>query len=164
MVSQFSIQEEDTWNMDETGCFIGVNKASHAVVPKSYKQAYINDPQNREWVALIETIPGVGKYVPPHIILTGKVHLSGWYQTKVPSDYVLGCTESGFTNNAIGLQWLRRFDKYSYSSKPRLPLTDGHDSHVTVDFHLLRCFIHALYIIHPTLAYWWQGIPVWVQR
>ena len=34
--------------MDETGCFIGVNKSTYIVVPKSMKQAYINNPQNRK--------------------------------------------------------------------------------------------------------------------
>ena len=59
--------------MDETGCFIGVNKSTHIVVPKSIKQAYINDPQNREWVTLIEAVSGAGVSIPSYIILTGKV-------------------------------------------------------------------------------------------
>ena len=130
--------------MDETGCFIGVNKATHVVVPKTCKIVYINDPQNREWATLIDAISGVGESIPPFIILSGKVHLAGWYRTKIPSNYQLGVTTNGFSNNEIGFQWLQHFDKCTFSGRPRLLIIDGHDSHITADF-INYCYDHEIW-------------------
>ena len=62
--------------MDESGCFAGVNKPTHVVIPKSMKQAFMNCSQNRKWITLIEAISGVGMFIPPFMILTGVIHLT----------------------------------------------------------------------------------------
>lgn len=144
VVQQFDITSNNIWNMDETGCFIGVNKPTHVVVPKSMKQAYINDPQNREWTTLIETVSGAGISIPPYIILTGKVHLAAWYETNLPKNYVLACTDNGFSNNIIGLSWLEHFNKHTFTNQSRLLIIDGHDSHISTEF-IDYCYNHNIW-------------------
>jgi hypothetical protein len=51
------------------------------------------------------------------IILAGKVHISTWYndsENRLPRDWVVGLSTTGWTNDVLGLRWLRDvFDKHT---------------------------------------------------
>jgi hypothetical protein len=51
------------------------------------------------------------------VIFKGKVHLSIWYKTNdLPSNWTIELSENGWTNNKLGLQWLKEvFEKYTVS-------------------------------------------------
>jgi transposase len=146
VVTEFNLEPRDIWNMDETGCFAGVNKPTHVVVPKSQKQVYVNDPQNREWITLIEAVSGAGEFIPPFVILTGEIHLGSWYQTKIPEDYILGVTKNGFSNSKIAMDWIKHWDKYTHIGRSRMLIIDGHDSHISVEF-INYCFDHDIWLL-----------------
>jgi hypothetical protein len=116
----------------------------HVVVPKAMKQACVKDPQNRESTTLIKAVSGAGVSIPPFIILTGKIHLAGCYKTKLPPDYILECTANGFSTNATGHEWLKHFDKCTFTIKPRMLIIDGHDSHISVEF-VSYCYGHNIW-------------------
>ena len=38
----------------------------------------------------------------------GKVHISTWYQNaEIPRDWVIALSDNGWTNDDLGLQWVR---------------------------------------------------------
>ncbi|KAF5201710.1 Pogo transposable element [Thalictrum thalictroides] len=100
---------------------------------------FFTQPGNREWVTVIESVNSQGWAIPPMILFEGKVHLSTWYkETQLPADWVIGVSENGWTNNELGLIWLKDvFDKYTKSrtiGRYRLLILDGHKSHCTAEF------------------------------
>jgi hypothetical protein len=95
-------------------------------------------PGDREWVTVIQGVSATGHALPPFIIYKGKNHLSGWYEEEnIPSDWVLGVSDNGWTNNTLGLDWLKHFDahtKHQCKGAYRLLILDGHESHQSQDF------------------------------
>jgi hypothetical protein len=132
------IEDGDKWNMDECGAFCGMAKSSWVVVTKEMLRAWASDPNNREWLTNIESISGDGEVIPSFIILTGKIQLLHWYQSKLPREYTLAVSDSGYSNGELSLEWLDHFDKFTARGRPRLLLVDGHDSHITDEF-IERC-------------------------
>ena len=52
----------------------------------------------------IETINTEGTYIPAFLILSGKIHMSNWYQVKkLESDTVIGIINSGYFNTEFNL-------------------------------------------------------------
>ena len=104
-------------------------------------------PGNREWVTAIDCISSSGWSLPPVIIFEGKVHQSTWYTDTLPLDWVIGVSENGWTDDKLGLTWLRNvFEKHTaYRTKGvyRLLILDGHGSHITPEFDLF-CKDHSI--------------------
>jgi RecB family endonuclease NucS len=86
--AKYGIQDEDTYNFDETGFMMGVISTGAVVTavdrrgrPKTVQQG------NREWVTAIQGINATGWAIPPFIIFQGKHHLSTWYKEEsLPQD------------------------------------------------------------------------------
>src|SRR4051794_27971992 len=74
---------------------------------------FVTQPGNREWVTVVELINATRWALPPMIILEGKVHQSIWYDdATLPSNWVIGLSDTDWTNDALGLQWIKEvFDK-----------------------------------------------------
>ena len=110
-------------------------------------------PGNRKWVTVIETIGARGFAIPPLVIFEAIMHQTAWYENGLlPGDWSIGISENGWTNNVIGLAWLKDvFDKYIKDriiGRYRLLILDGHGSHVTPEFdqYYLDQRIIVLYI------------------
>ena len=90
-------------------------------------------PGNREWVTVIQGINSMGGAIPPFIIFGGKHHLSAWYKEEsLPSDWVISVSDNGWTNNELGLEWLKHFDGYTKKrtiGSYRLLIIDGYKSY-----------------------------------
>ena len=97
-------------------------------------------PGNREWVTVIQGVNALGWTVPPFIIVSGKYHLSTWYQNSaLPLDWVIATSPNGWTTNERGLEWIQHFDQHTKSrttGKYRLLVLDGHESHHSTNFEL----------------------------
>src|SRR5438045_3276265 len=116
MREEYGILDEDVYNFDETGFAMGVARAgSSKVVTASTSVGCITviQPGNRKWVTVIECINASGWALPPFVILEGKVHLTAWYKTTIPSDWMITISENGWTNDALGFQWIQHFDKWT---------------------------------------------------
>jgi hypothetical protein len=91
-------------------------------------------PGNREWVTLIQSICAAGYATPPFIIYKGRVHISAWYEeADIPRNWKLSVSENGWTNNTLGLEWLKHFDAHTKTRQVgvyRLLILDGHESHL----------------------------------
>ncbi|KAF3349016.1 Glycerate kinase [Verticillium dahliae VDG2] len=141
MVAKYGIQDADMYNFDETGFQMGVI-ANGMVVTSSERRSNVKmrQPGNREWVTVIQGVGALGFCVPPFIVVSGKYHLSTWYQDDAISrDWRVATSPNGWTTNEIGLEWIRHFHQHTKSRTSggyRLLILDGHESHHSVDFEL----------------------------
>jgi hypothetical protein len=164
IIQEFGILEQDIYNFDETGFQMGVISTAKVVTRRETKgRPTLTQPGNREWVTALETIRADGTTIPPMIIFAGKVHISTWYDEKqLPVNWTIGLSETGWTNDALGLIWLRDiFDKYTRNQtigRHRLLILDGHGSHFTAEFHrfcednaiILLCLpAHSSHLLQP---------------
>jgi hypothetical protein len=98
----------------------------------------ISQPGSRKWVTSIKDISAIGQTIPPFIILPGKKHMRSWYdQLGLLPGIKLVVSDNGWTNNALGLEWLKHFNKYTRDrvvGTYRLLILDGHGSHLTPEF------------------------------
>ena len=137
---KYGILDEDTYNFDESGFMMGVISTG-AVVTGSERRGRPKTVQqgDREWASIIASINAIGWAIPPFVIFQGKHHLSTWYkEPSIPGDWVINVSENGWTNNELGLKWLKHFDKHTKGrtvGNYRLLILDGHESHNSVNFH-----------------------------
>jgi hypothetical protein len=70
----------------------------------------------------------------PFIIYKGRVHISAWYEeANIPRDWKVLVSKNGWTNNALGLEWLKHFDAHIKTRKVgvyRLLILDGYESYL----------------------------------
>jgi hypothetical protein len=151
--------------MDEKGFMLGVLTRSKRVFSrrlyeKGKIKAHIQD-SNREWITLLACICADRSHIEPSLIYqsaSGSIQDS-WLQAFDPNDHRVhfASSPSGWTNNELGLAWLKQvFDR---STKPkarrsyRLLILDGHGSHLTMDF-IEYCdhnrILLAIYLPHLT--------------
>jgi hypothetical protein len=145
-LSQYDIEPRHTYNMDEKGFMLGVLTRSKRVFSRRlYEEgkikAHIQDG-NREWITLLACICADGSHLKPALIYQSASGLiqDSWLQSFDPDDHqaCFASSPSGWTNNDIGLAWLKQvFDQYTKAkarSSYRLLILDGHGSHLTMDF------------------------------
>ncbi|GKU10279.1 unnamed protein product, partial [Fusarium langsethiae] len=162
-IAKYGIRSDDIWNFDETGFMMGVIMAGMVVTgserqgrPKSVQ------PGNREWITVIQAINAEGQSIAPFIIGAGQYHLANWYrECDLPGDWVIATSQNGWTNNELGLEWLKHFDRSTTnrSTGPyRLLILDGHESHHSTDFErycqdhkiITLCMpVHASHLLQP---------------
>ena len=136
--AKYGVLDDDIHNFDETGFQMGVI-GSMKVVTGSERRTRPNliQPGDREWVTVIQSICAAGYAIPP-FIYKGRVHISAWYEERnIPYDWKLSVSENGWTNNQLGLEWLKHFDQHTKSRQKgsyRLLILDGHESHLNQDF------------------------------
>jgi hypothetical protein len=162
-IAKYGIRSDDIWNFDETGFMMGLLQ-SGMVVTGSERQGRPKSvqPGNREWITVIPAINAEGQSIPPFIIGAGQYHLANWYRdSNLPADWVIATSQNGWTNNELGLEWLKHFDRSTAKrlvSLYRLLVLDGHESHHSVDFErycqdhkiITLCMpAHASHLLQP---------------
>ncbi|OBS17844.1 hypothetical protein FPOA_09573 [Fusarium poae] len=162
-VAKYGIRSDDMWNFDETGFMMGIIQSGMVVTgseregrPKSVQ------PGNREWITAIQAINAEGQLIPPFLIGTGQYHLANWYrECDLPGDWVIATSRNGWTNNELGLEWLKHFDRSTSNRSVgvyRLLILDGHESHHSANFEryceenkiITLCMpAHASHLLQP---------------
>ncbi|KAJ3527259.1 hypothetical protein NM208_g10786 [Fusarium decemcellulare] len=139
VIAKYGIRSDDMYNFDETGFLMGMI-ASGMVVTGSERRGRPKSvqPGNREWITVIQAINAEGWAVQPFIIGAGQYHLANWYQdSNLPGDWAIATSQNGWTDNEIGFEWLKHFDRCTSKrsvGRYRLLILDGHESHHSVDF------------------------------
>jgi hypothetical protein len=145
-LSKYDVEPCNTYNMDKKGFMLGVLTRSKRLFSRRlYEEgkikAHIQDG-NREWITLLACICADGSYIEPSLIYqsaSGSIQDS-WLQAFDPDDHRVHFASSplGWTNNELGLAWLKQVFDRSTKSKAgrsyRLLILDGHGSHLTMDF------------------------------
>jgi hypothetical protein len=138
-IAKYGIRSDDIWNFNKTGFLIGMIASGMVVTgtdrrgrPKSVQ------PGNREWITVIQAINAAGWAIQPFIIGRGQYHLANWYrESNLPGNWAIATSQNGWTDNEIGLEWLKHFDRCTSKRSVgsyRLLILDGHESHHSVDF------------------------------
>ncbi|KAK1916404.1 MFS-type transporter clz9 [Pyrenophora teres f. teres] len=139
--AKYGICDEDVYNFDEAGFMMG-KITTKLVVTASERRGRPKtiQPGNREWVTLIAAINAAGWSVPPFLIFAGQYHLSAWYQEDIPRDWAIAVSDNGWTNNELGVEWLKHFNAHTQAravGARRLLVLDGHESHQSLEFQEL---------------------------
>ena len=162
-IVKYGVHNEDIHNFDETGFQMGVIGSMKVVADSERRSRPTTvQPGNGEWVTVIQSICAAGYATPPFIIYKGRVHISAWYEeADIPHNWKLAVSENGWTNNALGLEWLKHFDAYTEARSVgsyRLLILDGHESHLNQEFKdyclehkiLTLCMpAHSSHILQP---------------
>lgn len=131
-----AILPENVYNMDETGVMLSMLGSIKVLVSKDDIRNYRGARVKRTMVTSIECISGDGRYLNPMIIWPASTHRSNWTTFPTPG-WQYACSESGFTDSKISLEWLKRiFDpetKERANGRPRLLICDGFGSHDTLE-------------------------------
>ena len=140
-VAKYGIHESDIYNFDETGFMMGVIATGMVVTSSDrHSSTKLVQPGNREWITVIQGVNSQGWTIPPFVIVSGKYHLSTWYENSpLPRDWVIAMSENGWTTNERGLEWIQHFNKHSKQRTIggyRLLVLDGHESPHSTDFEL----------------------------
>jgi len=139
--AKYGILDEDIHNFDETGFVMGMIFPGMVVTTSDGRgKAKLAQPGNREWATVIQGVCAQGWAIPPFIILAAQYHLANWYtECNLPADWRIATTKNGWTTNAVGLDWIKHFDRHTASRTKgvyRLLILDGHESHHSTEFEL----------------------------
>lgn len=163
---QYKIETCDCYNMDEKGVLMGLLKNIGVICKKTSTPTNLIHSGDRELASIIECIFAIGHALPPLIIFKGKWQMKAWHDAlpKGVNGKAIGqiaTSESGWTNNAIGYEWITKFDvqsKKHQQGKYRLLLIDGHEFHITikvVQFYLEKKIVltkmppHLIHLLQP---------------
>jgi hypothetical protein len=161
--AKYGICDEDVYNFDEAGFMMG-KITTQLVVTGSERRGRPKSIQlgNREWVTLIAAINAAGWSVPPFLIFAGQYHLSAWYEeAEIPRDWAIALSDNGWTNNELGVEWLKHFNAHTKTrtvGARRLLVLDGHASHHSLEFqelckenniHTLCMPPHSSHLLQP---------------
>jgi hypothetical protein len=108
-IAKYGIRSDDIWNFDQTCIMMGIFE-SGIVVTGAERQGRPKhvQPGNREWITVIGAINAESQSIAPFIIGAGQYHLANWYQEcDLPGDWVIAVSEKGWSNNQLGLNWLK---------------------------------------------------------
>ena len=138
--AKYGILDDDTYNFDETGFQMGKISTEYIITGTEKRgKGKALQQGDREWVTVIQGVSAIGSWIPPFIVFSGTCHLQAWYEDDdlLPKT-AIGLSDSGWTNDEIGLQWLKHFDEHTKDKRKggrRLLIMDGHGSHDTLEFH-----------------------------
>jgi hypothetical protein len=131
-----AILAENVYNMDETGVMLSMLGSVKVLVSKDDRRKYRGARVKRTTVTAIECISGDGRYLHPMIIWPATTHRSNWTTFPTPG-WQYACSESGYTDSYISLEWLKRiFDpetKDRANGKSRVLICDGFGTHETLE-------------------------------
>jgi hypothetical protein len=72
VIARRKIKTTNMWNMDETGIALGVCSNQLVIGTSSTNRSYVQRPENREWVSIIESISADGGRTRSLVIFKGK--------------------------------------------------------------------------------------------
>ena len=142
-IKKYTIQPEDTYNMDEKGVALGQGLKTRCIVSKSEKRPKSSQDGSREWATLVEAISLTGKVLSPWIIFKGIINKTSWTEKlkalrKAQGEEFVGhicVSPNGWTDSELGIEWLKKcFEPETSKDQKgeyRLLLWDGHSSHIS---------------------------------
>ena len=99
IVKEHGIQPHDIWNFDETWYRIGMARSDWVIAVDPTRTVYSKCPNNRELLSAIECINGVGREIPPFLIVTGTNILAPWFLNDLDPNVAVTTSETGFNND-----------------------------------------------------------------
>ena len=135
--TEYSIDESNIWNMGEKGFMQGAIGKESVIFSRQQLKTFMTQPDNRDWVVLIECVSLDGKIIKPWIIFKGEQRMKVWREVSTDGHTTL--SENGRTDSAISIAWLQEVFHPETGAAPsdsdqwRMLLVDGHGSHVSTE-------------------------------
>ena len=111
---------------------------------------------------VVECICADRSFIPPLVLFKGATLSSDWIPTRqMATGWRFSCSNKGWTNNILDMQWLRRcfeLSREKAGNNARVLILDGYESHTTGKFiahcmeyniHLLRLPLHTSHLLQP---------------
>ena len=141
-IEKHNLTAECIYNWDEKGFLIGMAAVTKRIMSKkAYETGRItaaSQDGNREFISLLACVSAVGVALPPALLYPGESGdlQDGWLQDlQAEEQAYFGVSQTGWSNDAFGLQWLQKvFQKHTGHQRRRLLIVDGHSSHVNMAF------------------------------
>lgn len=125
------------YNMDETDIMLSMLGSVKVLVGKDDLRNYRGVGVKRTMITAVECISCGSRYLHPLIIWLRHTHRSNWTTYPTPGWHYV-CTESGYTNSKISLEWLARVfslqTKERAATKLRVLVCDGFQTRKTLEF------------------------------
>ncbi|KAJ3526256.1 hypothetical protein NMY22_g10234 [Coprinellus aureogranulatus] len=158
------VAPECTFAMDEAGFQPNGTEGFEVVIgARGQKLQYQQRKGSRENITVCVAIGADGTALQPLVLYSGTAFLEKWHQDN-PSKASLGYSKKGWTDNELGLEFLKDFDRQTRdiaAGRTRVLYIDGHGSHLTFEF-IQYCRLNKIkvpkYIPHGTHVY--QGLDV----
>jgi hypothetical protein len=133
-------------------------------------QTFFNSPENRKSNTVIEFISAGSSFLPLFIIIKGSRIIDNWFLNNLYNETTIITSNSGYSNNKIGIKVLEHFIKCtnlsSWSSLislsvPKLLLFDRHSSYCTDEFKVLATQNNIIFYQFPAyLTYIIQPLDI----
>lgn len=164
MVDEFRILPEEQQNFDKIGYRMGMGRGDWVVLVNVIRRIDSKCPDNQESLTVMPCINGVGRNIPPMLILTGTQQLALQFNNNLDDDIAVSTAETGYTNDWISLQQVKHFEKYFAKRQQGvwcLLLMDGHGLHHTYKF-LKFCEDHKIKAVGmpPHITHFLQPLDV----
>ena len=131
-----AILPRNVYNIDETGVMLCMLGSIQVPVSKDDPRGYRGAGIKRTIVTAIEYISANGRSLLPMIIWPATTYRSNRTTFPTPG-WHYACSESGYTDSKISLEWLKRvFDpqtREQANQKPRVLICDGFGTHETLE-------------------------------
>jgi hypothetical protein len=110
--------------MDETGFAVGTTQSTRIIVASAQESNWKVTPGKQEWITAIECINAAGGALSPMVIFKAQNTNSGWIPQDAPLNWRFSTSNSGWTSNSHGYEWLRTVfepeSRQKSGEKPRL--------------------------------------------
>lgn len=150
----------DIWNVDESGIST-VHVPSKILATKGVKQVGgMMSGEKGNTVTMIAAINAGGGIIPP-ILIFPRVNFKDFMLVGAPDGTIRGANPSGWSNEALFLQFFKHFIQYVKPSKdhPTILLLDNHQSHIQIPvIELARENSIILVTFHPHTSHKFQPL------
>ncbi|KAG8328582.1 hypothetical protein J6590_108290 [Homalodisca vitripennis] len=136
------------FNMDESGISTVPNRAPRVVSVQGKKAVgKVSSAERGQLTTVICAMSASGNFIPPAIVFARK-RLKQELLNGAPTEAVMFCSDSGYSNSEIFLEWLKHFQTHIHSSKdnPVLLVMDNHASHISINA-VNFCRDHEIYLL-----------------
>ncbi len=106
------ILSSDLWNFDETEFNIDMTENTIVLTKHPFRRQNTSSSENQIWISLIETINVIEDFLSVFHILSEKCLLANWF-SDCHSDDCLAVSDTGYSNEILDLEYLKKFDEYS---------------------------------------------------
>ena len=137
-VDEKDILPGNIYNIDETGFRISIGGNQWIITMDIHRLHHSPSDTNRDYTTSVEAVSGDRVVVEPMMILKDINHLEKWYiQISLPDNYLIGTSNSGYTNDTLFIEWIKHFDRHTRGHTRgvwRLLIFDGYSSYLTKEF------------------------------
>ena len=127
------------------------------VMPVGISNIYTASSEHRRTITIVKTICAASSIIPPILIIPAKLHMESWIHDSLQKDIRLFVSETGYTNDDLGVRYLRQFITHlkAGSDQPKkFLLLDGYYNHKELEFRELakqnniKLFYFPSYLTH----------------